>query len=54
MGKAQEVESAYERGFMFHNGLLCHTQDGNEVSLVLPKNARLQTNLLQCGLDFPL
>ena len=38
--------SACERGFIFCDGLLCHTQGGNEVSLVIPEDAGLQTDLL--------
>ena len=34
--------SACERGFIFHDGLLCYTRSGNEVSLVIPEDAGLQ------------
>ena len=39
--------SACERSFMFRDGLLCCTHGGNEVSLVIPEDAGLQTDLLQ-------
>ena len=32
---------------MFHDGLLCHAYGGNEVSLVIPEDAGLWTNLLR-------
>ena len=32
---------------MFHDGLLCHICVGNEVSLVIPEDAGLETDLLQ-------
>ena len=37
--------SACERGFIFCNSLLCHTCGGNEVSLVIPKDARVTDRL---------
>ena len=37
----KKAGSACERGFMFHDGLLCHTPGGNEVSLVIPEDTGL-------------
>ena len=37
----KKAGSACKRGFMFHDGLLCHTCGGNEVSLVTPEDAGL-------------
>ena len=42
----KKVGSVCKRGFMFHDGLLCRTQGGSEVSLVIPEDAGLQTDLL--------
>ena len=42
----KKAGSACERGFMFRDGLLCHTCSGNEVSLVIHDNAGLWTDLL--------
>ena len=47
MGTAQEAGSACDHGFMFCDGLLCCTHSGNEVSLVIPEDAGLQTELLR-------
>ena len=43
----KKVVSSCECGFMFCNGLLCHTHSGNEVSLVIPEDTGLRTNLLR-------
>ena len=43
----KKAGSACERGFIFCDGLLCHTHGGNEVSLVIPEDAGLQTDLLR-------
>ena len=37
----KKAGSACEHGFIFHDGLLCHTRSGNEVSLVIPEDAGL-------------
>ena len=39
--------SVCERGFVFCGGLLISTRGGNEVSVVIPEDARLWTDLLQ-------
>ena len=49
----KKVESACERGFMFCDGLLYYTYGGNEVSLVIPEDAGLQTDLLRQFHDDP-
>ena len=49
----KKVGSACERGFMFHDGLLCHTHSGNKVSYVSPEDARLKTDLLRQFHDDP-
>ena len=36
-----KVGSAGEHGFIFCDGLLCHTCGGNEVTLVIPEDAEL-------------
>ena len=43
----KKAGSACEHGFVFCDGQLCHTCSGNEVSLVIPEDAGLQTNLLR-------
>ena len=43
----KKAGSVFEHGFIFCNGLLCHAQSENEVSLVIPEDAGLWTNLLQ-------
>ena len=42
----KKAESACEHGFLFCDGLLCQTNSENEISLVIPKDAGLQTDLL--------
>ena len=37
----KKAESAFERGFMLCDGLLCHTHSGNEFSLVIAENTGL-------------
>ena len=49
----KKVASACERGFMFRDGLLCHTCSGNGISLVIPEGAGLQTDLLRQFYDDP-
>ena len=39
--QVKKVGNAYERGFMFCDGLLYHTKGGNEVSLVIFEDAGL-------------
>ena len=39
--------SSFERGFLFCDGLLCQTRVKIEVSLIIPEDAGLQTDLLQ-------
>ena len=47
MGTAQESKKCFECGFIFHDGLLCHTHGGNKDSLVIPEDAGLWIDLLQ-------
>ena len=49
----KKAGSACERGFMFCDGLLCYTRGGNEVSLVIPEDTGLQTDLLRQFHDDP-
>ena len=49
----KKAGSACEYGFMFCDGLLCHTCSGNEVKVLIPEDAGLQTNLLQQFHDDP-
>ena len=42
----KKVGSACEHGFMFRDGLLCCTHSGNKVSLVIPEDTGLRTDLL--------
>ena len=45
--------TACEHGFIFRDGLLCHTCNGNEVSLVIPEDTGLQADLLRQFHDNP-
>ena len=49
----KKAGSVCERGFIFGDGLLCHTHSGNKVSLVIPEDAGLQIDLLQQFHDDP-
>ena len=49
----KKVGSTCERGFMFRDGLLYHTHGGNEVSLVIPEDTGLRTDLLRQFHDDP-
>ena len=43
---SKKAGSACERGFIFHDGLLCCIHGGNELNLVILEDAGLWTDLL--------
>ena len=49
----KKVGSACKHGFMSRDGLLCSTRCGNEVSLVIPEDTGLGTDLLRQFHDDP-
>ena len=49
----KKAGSACERGFMFRDGLLCRTRGTDEVSLVIPEDEGLRTDLLRQFHDDP-
>ena len=44
--KIKKAGRACEHGFIFSGGLLCYTRGGNEVSLIIPEDKGLGTDLL--------